>query len=59
MRPEVLIRVIKSVLVFWVVKPCGLVGRHQHFTATLVYIYKFTQQHNPEHQHQYNVKFSQ
>jgi hypothetical protein len=34
MRFEVLMKVNKSILVFWVVTSCGLVGRYIHFVET-------------------------
>jgi hypothetical protein len=34
MRFEVLMAVKMSILVFWVVMPCGLVGRYQHSGGT-------------------------
>jgi hypothetical protein len=34
MRFEVLVAVKMSVLVFWLVTPCGFVGRYQHFGET-------------------------
>jgi hypothetical protein len=42
-RFEVLTAVKMSVLFLWVVTPCGLIGRYQHFGETYY--------HNPEEQH--------
>jgi hypothetical protein len=48
MRFEVLTVVKMSVLVFWVVTLCGLVGGHQFSSEMLVSTYKSSQCHNPE-----------
>jgi hypothetical protein len=60
MRLEVLKAVKKSIAVFWVVTPCGLVEGFRRLRGnlkmekirtyeTLVAIYKSTWLHNPEH----------
>jgi hypothetical protein len=43
--------IFNLLLVFWVVTPCGLVGRCQHFGGTLVSTYKSTWCYYPEDQH--------
>jgi hypothetical protein len=39
MRSEVLTEVKMSMLVFWVVTPCGLVDRYQHFGNVANYLH--------------------
>jgi hypothetical protein len=66
---EVLTGVNMTMLFFWVVTPCGLVGRYKHFgetynilkmetvcfSETLVFIYESTRRHNPEEQHRQSI----
>jgi hypothetical protein len=42
-----------SGLVFWVVTPCGFVGRYQGFLGTLVVTCKSACRYNPEDLYQY------
>jgi hypothetical protein len=36
-----------STVVFWVLRPCSLLGGYQRFGGTLVTTYKTTRRHNP------------
>jgi hypothetical protein len=53
-KSEVLTAVKMSMLVFWVVTPCGLVGRHQrfHLQPRRYTTYTSTRRYNPEDQNQ-------
>jgi hypothetical protein len=49
----VVVTVVKlSMLVFWVVKPCGLVGKFQFFSEMFAATFKFTWRYDPEDQRQ-------
>jgi hypothetical protein len=71
MRFEVLTAVKMSMLVFWVVTMCGLVGRYQRlgetvsifraevcFSKTLFYTYKFKRIYDPEEQHRQKMRIN-
>jgi hypothetical protein len=64
MRFEVLTAVKISIMVFWVVTPCGLAGTYHRFGGTycpedgcsmfvqsLIFNYKSARRHNPKDQH--------